>query len=95
MILQLLKTNHTIETHVGLQKNTPLQTDIFVENRPSQKETIVLLIEKNPANSPVEVSSLSHYLQGFVHPRWLALRFLVAIPRSCQFQGIHRGPTSQ
>ena len=25
--------------------------------------------------SPVEVGSLSHYLQGFIHPRWLA-RFL-------------------
>ena len=69
MILQLPKRNHTIETHVGLQKNAPLQTDIFVENRPSQKETIVLLLmEKNPPNSPVEVSCLSHYLQGFVHP---------------------------
>ncbi len=22
--------------------------------------------------SPVEVGSLSHYLQGFIHPRWLA-----------------------
>ena len=25
---------------------------------------------RNPAN-PVEVGSLSHYLQGFIHPRWL------------------------
>ena len=25
---------------------------------------------KNPA--PVEVGTVSHYLQGFVHPRWLA-----------------------
>ena len=25
----------------------------------------------NPAWKPVEVGSLSHYLQGFVHPRWL------------------------
>ena len=25
---------------------------------------------RNPA--PVEVGSLSHYLQGFIHPRWLA-----------------------
>jgi len=22
--------------------------------------------------APVEVGSLSHYLQGFIHPRWLA-----------------------
>ena len=26
---------------------------------------------RNPANSPVEVGSLSHYLQGFIHLRWL------------------------
>ena len=25
---------------------------------------------KNPVNSPVEVGSLSQYLQGFLHPRW-------------------------
>ena len=25
-----------------------------------------------PVNSPVEVGSLSYYLQGFIHPRWLA-----------------------
>ena len=24
----------------------------------------------NPVNSPVEVGSLSHYLQGFIHPSW-------------------------
>ena len=29
---------------------------------------------RNPA--PVEVGSLSHYLKGFTHPRWLALGFL-------------------
>ena len=26
---------------------------------------------RNPVNSPVEVGRLSHYLQGFVHHRWL------------------------
>ena len=25
---------------------------------------------RNPVNSPVEVGSLSHHLQGFIHPRW-------------------------
>ena len=25
---------------------------------------------RNPANSPVEVGSLSRYSQGFLHPRW-------------------------
>ena len=27
--------------------------------------------QKSGINSPVEVGSLSHYLQGFIHPRWL------------------------
>ena len=27
---------------------------------------------RKPVNSPVELGSLSHYLQGFLHPRWLA-----------------------
>ena len=26
---------------------------------------------RNPARKPVEVGSLSHYLQDFIHPRWL------------------------
>ena len=26
---------------------------------------------RNPANSPVEVGSLSRYLRGFIHPKWL------------------------
>ena len=30
----------------------------------------------NPVNSPVEVGSLSHDLEGFIHSRWLALGFL-------------------
>ena len=29
----------------------------------------ILLMEEIP-RSPVEVGSLSHYLQGFIHPRW-------------------------
>ena len=32
---------------------------------------ILLMATRNPANSPVEVGSLSHYLQRFMHPRWL------------------------
>ena len=31
----------------------------------------LLMATRNPVNSPVEVGSLSHYLQGFLHPRWL------------------------
>ena len=30
---------------------------------------------ENPANQ-YEVGSLSHHLQSFIHPRWLALGFL-------------------
>ena len=29
---------------------------------------------RNPA--PVEVGSVSHYLQGFINPRWLGMGFL-------------------
>ena len=32
---------------------------------------------RNPARKPVEVGSLSHYLQVFfIHPRWLGMGFL-------------------
>ena len=29
-------------------------------------------LEEEIRRSPVEVGSLSHHLQGFIHPRWLA-----------------------
>ena len=32
--------------------------------------------QESGINSPVEIGSLSHYLQGFMHPKWLALGFL-------------------
>ena len=32
------------------------------------KEMHILLMVQNPARKPVEVCSLSHYLQGFIHP---------------------------
>ena len=32
---------------------------------------ILLMATRNPVNSPVEVGSLSHYLQRFMHARWL------------------------
>ncbi len=39
---------------------------------------------RNPVNSPVEVGSLSHYLQGFIHPRWLfgisSINIIIQIP---------------
>ena len=31
----------------------------------------VILLMAEIRRSPVEVGSLSHYLQGFIHPRWL------------------------
>ena len=33
---------------------------------------LLLMATRNPVNSPVEVGSLSHYLQGF-HTCWLLL----------------------
>ena len=30
----------------------------------------MLLLMAEIRRSPVEVGSLSHYLQGFIHPRW-------------------------
>ena len=36
---------------------------------PFRSLPVILLMEENPA--PVEVGSLSHYLQSFIHPRWL------------------------
>ena len=32
--------------------------------------------------SPVEVGSFSHYLQGFIHPRWCRIRYLEDHPRT-------------
>ena len=34
------------------------------------------LMERHPARKPVEVGRLFHYLQAFIHLRWLALGFL-------------------
>ena len=35
---------------------------------------ILLMVQKS--GQPVEVGSLSQYLQGFIHPRWLGMGFL-------------------
>ena len=35
----------------------------------AQRNELILLMEEI-RRSPVEVGSLSHYLQGFIHPRW-------------------------
>ena len=45
---------------------------------------VLLMATRNPANSPVEVGSLSHYLQGCIHPRWL---FGISEPSTVLFSG--------
>ena len=37
---------------------------------------------RNPVNSPVEIGSLSHYLQGFIHPRWCKISAINSIHAS-------------
>jgi len=39
-----------------------------------RKGDVLLMVQKSC--KPVEVGSLSHHLQGLMHPRWLALGFL-------------------
>ena len=34
---------------------------------------------RNPANSPVEVGSFSHYLQGFIHVGWCRISCINSI----------------
>ena len=41
-----------------------------ISTNPTQYHLILLMEEI--LRSPVEVGSLSHHLQGFIHPRWLA-----------------------
>ena len=45
---------------------------VWVETRTCAEPSMGFLVGKLGRNSaPVEVGSFSHYLQGFVHPRWL------------------------
>ena len=46
-----------------------IQVSRCVASSPSKNDCTVDG-NQNPVNSPVEVGSLSHYSQGFVHPRW-------------------------
>ena len=40
------------------------------DSRPFTRGQHIITVDgKNPAETPVEVGTLSHYLQGFVHPR--------------------------
>ena len=46
---------------------------------------------RNPA--PVEVGSLSHYLQGFIHPRWLFwISSINSSVKSCKADHLHSSP---
>ena len=46
-------------------------------NIPPNGWMILLMATRNPARKPVEVGSLSHYLQGGkIHSRWLGMGFL-------------------
>ena len=47
----------------------------FGSSPPKQDATVD---GKNPA--PIEISSLSHYLQGFMHPRWCKIFSINSIP---------------
>ena len=35
------------------------------------RKFLLLMVPESGINSPVEIGSLSHYLQGFMHPKWL------------------------
>ena len=43
--------------------------DHLVNQGPNIWDT-TLMATRNPVNSPVELGSISHYLKGFIHPRW-------------------------
>ena len=34
-------------------------------------ESLLLMVQKSGGRAPVELGSLSHCLQGLIHPRWL------------------------
>ena len=54
---------------------TPCTVDISIDEIIETLRKVVVGATVGRNRAPVEVGSLSHYLQGFVHPRWLA-RFL-------------------
>ena len=70
--------------HGGKKRSTKTDFEMNVKAC-KQRNLTISTGEKNVANyelysadgtnpAPVEVGSLSHHLQGFVHPRWLARR---------------------
>ncbi len=62
----------------GIREIPPQNVLTFQMVKKTSAQTILMQIYlhittvdgRNPA--PVEVGSLSHYFQGFIHPRWLA-----------------------
>ena len=63
-----------------IRKKFPEKLQVLIQHTSKQVGELIKLVAlnilmmatRNPVNSPVEVGSLSHYLQGFIHPRWLA-----------------------
>ena len=92
LMLQLMFRNSGFHSHLKygklfLNKKTG---DAFHINWYSPYFWNILLMEENPA--PVEVGSLSHHLQGFIHPMWLFGISSIHCINSCQalraeFQG--------
>ena len=64
----------------------PSYLKVKIDGLPIRKGTVD---GRNPA--PVEVGSLSHYLQGFIHPRWCRISSInsrfVKGPKFHQFVG--------
>ncbi len=44
--------------------------EVLFDKRTLRIHVYLLMVQKSGGNAPVEVGSLSHYLQGFIHPRW-------------------------
>ena len=56
-------------------KLVDLENDLLITFpfKVSLASAVVLLLMEDIRKSPVEVGSLSHYLQGFKHPRWFRI----------------------
>ena len=62
---------------IFFRENTMLVGDITVFHlaRLVGVLEILLMATRNPVNSPVEVGSVSHYIHGFLDPRWWSPEF--------------------
>ena len=50
---------------------TKLEKNLEIFRLGLKQESLLLMGQESGINSPVEIGSLSHYLQGFMHPKWL------------------------